>query len=71
MVYRAKYDRENSQIGRSMNDELKTGFDLAAVAGGIGSWFAIIPDVAAILSILWLTLRIWETETVKKLTGRD
>ena len=66
MVYRAKYDRENSQIGRSMNDELKTGF-----AGGIGSWFAIIPDVAAILSIIWLTLRIWETETVKKLTGRD
>mgnify|MGYP003658393514 FL=1 len=54
-----------------MNDELKTGFDLAAVAGGIGSWFAIIPDVAAILSIIWLTLRIWETETVKKLTGRD
>ena len=36
-----------------MTDELKTGFDVAAVAGGIGSWFAIIPDVAAILSIIW------------------
>ena len=71
MVYRAKHDRENSQIGRSMTDELKTGFDLAAVAGGIGSWFAIIPDVAAILSIIWLTLRIWETETVKRWTRRD
>ena len=71
MVYRGKYDRENPQIGRSMNDELKTGIDVAAVAGGIGSWFAIIPDVAAILSIIWLTLRIWETETVKRWTGRD
>jgi hypothetical protein len=71
MVHRAEYDRENPQIGRSMNDELKTGFDLAAVAGGIGSWFALIPDVAAILSIIWLTLRIWETETVKRWTRRD
>ena len=52
-----------------MTDELKTGFDVAAVAGG--SWFAIIPDVAAILSIIWLTLRIWETETVKRWTRRD
>jgi hypothetical protein len=70
MVYHAKYDRENPQIGRRVTDELKTGFDVAAVAGGIGSWFAIIPDVAAILSIIWLALRIWETDTVKRLTGR-
>jgi hypothetical protein len=54
-----------------MNDEMKTGLDLAAVAGGIGSWFALIPDVAAILSIIWLVLRIWETETVKRWTRRD
>ena len=64
MVYRAKYDRENSQIGRSVTDELKTGFDLAAVAGGIGSWFAIIPDVAALLSCIWLA-------SVKRWTRRD
>ena len=70
MVHRAKYDRENPQIGRSMTDDLKTGFDVAAVAGGIGSWFAIIPDVAAILSVIWLALRIWETETVKRWTRR-
>tara|TARA_R110000796_G_scaffold160111_2_gene276898 strand:- start:756 stop:965 length:210 start_codon:yes stop_codon:yes gene_type:complete len=69
MVYRAKYDRENSQIGRSVTDELKTGFDLAAVAGGIGSWFAIIPDVAALLSCIWLALRI--AESVKRWTRRD
>tara|TARA_R110000824_G_scaffold208676_1_gene394505 strand:- start:410 stop:625 length:216 start_codon:yes stop_codon:yes gene_type:complete len=71
MVYRAKHDRENPSIERSMNDEMKTGLDLAAVAGGIGSWFALIPDVAAILSIIWLALRIWETETVKRWTRRS
>jgi len=54
-----------------MTDELKTGLDVAAVAGGIGSWFALIPDIAALLSIVWLALRIWETETVKRWTGRE
>ena len=54
-----------------MNDELKTGLDVAAVAGGIGSWFALIPDIAALLAIVWLALRIWETETVKRWTGRE
>jgi hypothetical protein len=54
-----------------MTDELKTGFDLAAVAGGIGSWLALIPDAAAVLSFVWLALRIWETETVKRWTRRD
>ena len=54
-----------------MNDELKTGLDLAAVAGGIGSWLALIPDAAAVLSFVWLALRIWETETVKRWTRRD
>jgi Na+/proline symporter len=54
-----------------MNDEIKTGLDLAAVAGGVGSWLALLPDIAALLSIAWLALRIWETETVKRLTGRD
>ena len=71
MVYRAKHDWKNPQIGRSMTDELKTGLDLAAVAGGIGSWFALVPDAAAILSIIWLALRIWETETVKRWTRRS
>ena len=69
MVYRAEHDRENPQIGRSMTDELKTGFDVAAVVGGIGSWFAIIPDVAALLSCIWLALRI--AESVKRWTRRD
>ncbi len=71
-LHRADVLGRNLTAWRSgVTDELKTGFDVAAVAGGIGSWFAIIPDVAAILSIIWLTLRIWETETVKRWTRRD
>jgi hypothetical protein len=61
-----------------MTNEMKSGIDVAAVAGGIGSWLALIPDIAALLSIVWLALRIgenalriWESDTVKRWTGRD
>jgi len=71
MVYLAQHGREN-QARRSsvMTNEMKSGIDVAAVAGGLGSWLAILPDVAALLSIVWLALRIWETDTVKRWTGR-
>ena len=54
-----------------MTNEVKSGIDVAAVAGGLGSWLAILPDVAALLSIVWLALRIWESDTVRRWTGRD
>lgn len=69
-MYRADYGGPRRESGRSMNDELKTGFDLAAVAGGFGSWLALLPDIAALLSIAWLALRIWETDTIKRWTRR-
>ncbi len=54
-----------------MTPEVKTGIDVAAVAGGFGSWLALLPDIAALLSIAWLALRIWETDTVKRWTSRS
>ena len=45
--------------------------DITAGAGGLGSWLALLPDVAALLSVIWLGLRIWESETVKRWTRRD
>ena len=53
-----------------MSDEVKTGIDMAAVAGGVGSWLALLPDVAALLSVVWLALRIYESDTVKRWRGR-
>ena len=54
-----------------MTPEAKNGVDVAAVAGGIGSWMSVLPDIAAALSIIWIGLRIWESETVKRWTGRS
>ena len=50
---------------------IKTGIDMAAVLGGLGSWLALLPDFAALLSVIWLALRIWESETVRRWTNRD
>jgi hypothetical protein len=30
----------------------------------------VLPDIAALMSIIWLAIRIWETCTVLKLTRR-
>ena len=49
----------------------KIAVDAAAVGAGFGSWLALLPDVAALFSIIWLSLRIWETETIKRLTRRS
>jgi len=51
--------------------EIKTGVDLAAVLGGFGTYLALLPDIAALFSILWLAIRIWETNTVRRWTGRS
>jgi hypothetical protein len=53
-----------------MTDGVKSAVDVAAVSAGIGSWLAILPDVAALLSVIWLALRIWETKTVQRLLRR-
>ena len=39
--------------------------------GGFMEWFPpIVALVGGILTIIWMTIRIWETDTVKFLTGR-
>lgn len=53
-----------------MTPETKIAIDTAAIGTGFGSWLALLPDVAAAFSIVWLGLRIWETDTVKKWTNR-
>ena len=41
--------------------------DTGAVAMGLAAFFGVLPDVAALLSVIWLALRIWETDTVQSL----
>jgi hypothetical protein len=44
------------------------GLSLITVLGTLMSW---LPAVAALLSIIWTLLRIYESNTVQKLLGKN
>lgn len=52
-----------------MQDE-RTIIDWGAVAIAAGTFFEFLPAIASLLSVIWLALRIYETETVQRLLGR-
>lgn len=43
------------------------GFSVASI---ISTFANILPHIAALFGVLWWGIRIWETETIKRLTGR-
>ena len=45
----------------------KTAMDATAVGVAGLAWLSILPHIAALLSIIWLGLRIYESETIQKL----
>lgn len=53
-----------------MPEEQKIIVDVAAGTGTAAAYFEMAPNVVAILTGLWVIIRIWETQTVRKLTGR-
>jgi len=57
-----------------MNNDIKAMTDGAAVVMGLGGFLGwmtpVVALVGGILTIVWMVIRIWETETVKKLLGR-
>jgi len=58
-----------------MNNDIKTMADGAAVVVGVGGmlgWMTpIVTFIGAILTIIWMGLRIWETDTVQKLVRKN
>ena len=52
----------------------KTPIDMTAATTAGASLFGMLPEMAALigscLSIVWFCIRIYETETVKKLLGK-
>jgi hypothetical protein len=59
-----------------MNDEnVKSVVDGLSIITVIGTLADMLPSVAAVFTIVWTSIRIWETTTVrnwvKKLRGKD
>lgn len=53
-----------------MNETTKHAVDVVSLATVLGTIVQILPAIAAIFTIVWTAIRIWETETVKKLFKR-
>ena len=54
-----------------MTEEQKILVDVAAGTGTAAAFMDMAPNAVALMTGIWVVIRIWETETVKKLTGRD
>lgn len=53
-----------------MNGGTKYFFDAGSVAIMIATIASWLPSIAALLTVVWTGLRIYETKTVQKLLGK-
>jgi hypothetical protein len=57
-----------------MNDQsqetAKAVLDGLSVVTVVGTLMDMLPSVAALFTILWTGIRIWETDTVQRMLGR-
>tara|TARA_R110002051_G_scaffold288384_1_gene351162 strand:- start:311 stop:478 length:168 start_codon:yes stop_codon:yes gene_type:complete len=53
-----------------MGDEAKTAVDIIAFSGTMGALMGWLPPLAALFTLIWTGIRIWETDTIKSLTNR-
>lgn len=49
----------------------KLALDISALSVTAATFFDVLPGITALASLVWVLIRIWETETVKGLTGRS
>ena len=54
-----------------MSEGAKHVGDAVSVITVVGTLAQILPSIAAIFTIIWTTIRIFETKTVRKLLGKE
>ncbi len=54
-----------------MDETTKTIVDAASIATMLGALGSILPPLAALFTIVWTGIRIYETNTVQALLGKD
>jgi len=55
----------------NLPENLKMAGDVLSIATLLGSLASILPAVAAILTIIWTAIRIYETDTIQGLLGKE
>jgi|TARA_R110000851_G_C12744142_1_gene531270 hypothetical protein len=54
-----------------MSDPIKNLVDVSSVGITIGAFMSWIPEVTALASLVWVIIRIYETDTVQNIFKRD
>jgi len=53
-----------------IDEHLKQTLDLVSITTVFGTLMGILPSIAALLSIVWSVVRLYETDTVQKLIAK-
>jgi glycerol-3-phosphate acyltransferase PlsY len=53
-----------------LTDATKHVIDGASIATAVGTMMQVLPAIAALFTIVWTCIRIYETKTVQKLLGK-
>jgi hypothetical protein len=53
-----------------MNEENKVIIDVVAGTGTAAAYMAMVPDFVALITGVWICIRIWETTTVRRIIKR-
>ena len=54
----------------SASETTKAVLDGLSVVTVVGTLVDMLPSIAALFTILWTGIRIWETDTVQRILGR-
>lgn len=54
----------------NLSEPMNRAIDGGAALIAIGTLAQVLPSIAALLTILWLLIRIWESDTIRGLTRR-
>ena len=54
---------DTAEVAKSVGDVL-------SIVTVVGTLIEMLPSVAAIFTIVWTGIRIWETDTVQRMFGR-
>jgi hypothetical protein len=57
-------------MNEQSQETVKTVLDGLSVVTVVGTLMDILPAVAALFTIIWTGIRIWETDTVRRMLGR-
>lgn len=60
-----------SEILDSMNESIKHAVDTVSIATVVGTLTHMLPSIAALFSIVWSAIRIYETDTVQGWMKKD